>query len=550
MEASIEVQPSAYWRDKARLDAKDLRIGLFAPPLIEPFQPSLTLPYLSAQLRRFGLSCSNHNLSSLFYVWLFRRQRLHSMTQYNALSDAIGVLRDPMRFYDPEEYHSALARLDNYVVSSAEHDRLPYSLYPGSRASAIVDVADYEALVSRMSGTLLERFLRDYVGFTLRLEAYDVIGFSATNAFQLAASLFIAKMLKDAGIPAHLVLGGHAVSLAGPELFADHHLTKVIDSTVMGGGAEIFARVCIDVANKRAKRIYQAGDELVQVSTKGGSFPVDTPYEVTLQKDINDLYLAPAHIFSIYSALGCSYGACTFCGSNRVMAPYVPRYISVLVDEMEQLQHTHGIRHFDICDNNFDPQRAEAFCEELEQRQLRSFWQCTSRVYTTLTRALLVRMRRDGCVLMNIGLESASDRILKIMRKGYVCADVEEVLRNTEAAGMPVHLYCICSFPTESVAESEQTLAFLKQQLNRCHSVYFQNYEAELASKIFTGDLGTATDGYPSDKMIAILMDDPAIARDFVCHGNLIRRRGYPFLESHNFLYLARQNNLNMEPHT
>jgi hypothetical protein len=503
----------------------------------------LTLPYLEAQLRGFGLGCSTHNLSSLFYVWLFRRQRLDSMAQYKSLSEAVATLRDPVRFFDATAYHQALERLESYILSLATRDGLPYSLYPGSRASAIVRIEDYEALVASMRGTLLERFLRDYVGFTLRLEAYDVIGFSATNAFQLASSLFIAKMLKDAGIPAHLVVGGHAVSLAGPSLF-NQPLSEVIDSTVLNGGAEIFARVCIDVAQKRAKRIYQSGDELVQLSVKGGSFPLDTPYQVTLQKDINDLYLAPAHIFSIYSALGCSYGACTFCGSNRVMAPYVPRYVSVLVDEMEQLQHTHGIHHFDICDNNFDPYRAAAFCDELERRQLHACWQCTSRVYTTLTQPLLWRMRKAGCVLMNIGLESASDRILKIMRKGYTCADVQEVLQNTDVAGMPVHLYCICSFPTETTAESEQTLAFLRENLHRCHSVYFQNYEAELASKVFTGELGTATDGYPSAKMVSLLMDDPSVARDFVSHDNLIRRRGYPFLESHNFLYLAREKTL------
>jgi hypothetical protein len=547
MESSIVVQPSAYWREKPIVDPRELRLGIFAPPLVEPFQPSLTLPYLCAQLRSFGLSASGHNLSSLFYNWLIRRQRLESLSKYKVLADAVNRLRDPAAFYDSAGYHRALQTLEAYIGGLAADDGLPYSLYPGSRASAIVEIGDYEALVDAMEGTLLDRFLRDYVGFTLRLEAYDVIGFSATNAFQLASSIFIARMLKEAGLPAHLLLGGHAVSLAGLKLFTDQPLTAAIDSVVLSGGADVFARVCTDVAQNTAKRHYDARDELIQLNAKGGSFPIDTPYEVVLQKDINDFYLAPAHIFSIYSALGCSYGACTFCGSNRVMAPYVPRYVSVLVDEIEQLRHTHGISHFDICDNNFDPIRAAAFCEELENRQIRCAWQCTSRVYTTLDQPLLRRMRRAGCVLMNIGLESANDRILKIMRKGYVVADVEEVLTNTAAADMPVHLFCICRFPSETVQESEATLAFLKNHLQRCHSVYFQNYEAELASKVFAGDLGTESDGYRSDEMMARLLSDGGIARDFVGHDNLIRRRGYPFLESHNFLYLAREKSLAKE---
>jgi hypothetical protein len=540
MEAGITLEPSAYRRDQLPREVSELRVAVFAPPLVEPFQPSMTLPYLVAQLRGLGISADSHNLSSLFYIWLFRRIRLESMESYRFLSTAMAVLRDPTRFFDPAAYHSALERLEDYVSDLAERDHLPYSLYPASRASAVADSGNYRELVDAMPGTLLESFLRDYVGFTLRLDIYDVIGFSATNAFQLGSSLFIGRMLKRAGIPAHLILGGHAVSVAGRALFEDRELTGCIDSVVFDGGADVFATICGDVVHSSVRRSYSSADAAAPIAAKG-LFPTDTPYRVVLQQDINDLYLSPHQMFSIYSALGCSYGACTFCGSNRVMAPYVPRTISVLVDEMEQLQQNYGISHFDICDNNFDPDRAAEFCDELERRDQHFFWQCTSRVYTTLTVPLLQRMRRLGCALMNIGLESASDRILKIMRKGYTADHVEDLLANTEAADMPVHLYCICSFPSETAAESEKTLHFLRRHLHRCHSVYFQNYEAQLASKIFTSDLGTATEGYDSVHMIDALLSDPQLAQDYVANGNLVRRHGYPFIEGHNFLYLAHE---------
>ena len=542
VETAITLEPSAYRRDRLPARASELRIGVFAPPLVEPFQPSLTLPYLAAQLQSLGLPSACHNLSSLFYIWLFRRLRLESMQRYHSLGDAIAVLRDPVRFYEPESYHAALECLEEYVLALAGRDRLPYSLYPASRASAVADRDNYRELVGAMPGTLLERFLRDYVGFTLRLDAYDVIGFSATNAFQLASSLYIARLLKQAGIPAHLIVGGHAVSVAGPALFDDQELTGCIDSVVFGGGADVFATVCDHLVAGKARRRYTSIDATTPLDDRGGLFPTETPYRIVLQHDINDLYLSPHQVFSIYSALGCSYGACTFCGSNRIMAPYVARTIPVLVDEMEQLQQNYGISHFDICDNNFDPIRASAFCDELERRGRRFWWQCTSRVYTTLTEPLLRRMRRAGCVLMNIGLESASDRILRLMRKGYTAEHVEELLLSTEAAGMPVHLYCICSFPSETTAESETTLNFLRRHLDRCHSVYFQDYEAQLASQVFAGELGTYTEGHSAARMIAALLAEPAVSAKYVANGNLVRKRGYPFIEGHNFLYLAHEN--------
>ncbi|HEV7892049.1 MAG TPA: B12-binding domain-containing radical SAM protein [Pyrinomonadaceae bacterium] len=516
-----------------------LRIGLFAPPLVEPFQPSLSLPYLGAQMRAGGLSPVCHNLSSLFYVWLFRRERIESMARYRELSESIEVLRNPEYFFDPDSYHRALETLEGFAQEVAERDGLPYTLYPESKPSAVVASSDYRALVGAMGGTLLERFLQDYIGFTLRLEEYEVIAFSATNAFQLASSLFISQALKRAGVRAHIILGGHAVTLAGANLVADEELSGCIDSMVLQGGADIFTEVCRDLVAGRARRVYSA-DAKAGIDEKG--FPTDKPYELVLQRDIDDLYLSPSHVFSIYSALGCSYGACTFCGSNRENADYVPRQIAVMLDEMQSLKHRYGIVRFNICDNNFDPVRAKYFCDELEYRGESIYWQCTSRVYNTLDPALLRRMRKNGCVLMNVGVESASDRILRMMRKGYTVEHTEQMMLNMEEAGMRVHTYVICGFPTETEAESEDTLDFLKRHIGRCHSVYFQDYEAQLATKVFADALGTATHGYSAERMLESLLEDDAVSRDFVAHGNLLRRKGYPFIEDHNFLYLIREN--------
>jgi hypothetical protein len=109
-------------------------------------------------------------------------------------------------------------------------------------------------------------------------------------------------------------------------------------------------------------------------------------------------------------------------------------------------------------------------------------------------------------------------------------------------AGMALHTYVICSFPTETPAESENTLAFLRKHMQHCHSVYFQDYEAQLATKVFADALGTTSEGYPASRMIGALMADASIRHDFVVNGNLLRRKGYPFIEDHNFLYLVRES--------
>jgi tRNA A37 methylthiotransferase MiaB len=150
-------------------------------------------------------------------------------------------------------------------------------------------------------------------------------------------------------------------------------------------------------------------------------------------------------------------------------------------------------------------------------------------------------MRENGCVLMNVGLESASDRILRLMRKGYTVEHAAQMMCNMEEAGMHVHTYVICGFPSETKEESEATLLFLKNHIRRCHSVYFQDYEAQLATKVFADSLGTATEGYSAARMIELLLEDSSVSDDFIAHGNLLRRKGFPFIEDHNFLYLVHQ---------
>ncbi|MFX0132744.1 MAG: radical SAM protein, partial [Candidatus Hodarchaeota archaeon] len=179
------------------------------------------------------------------------------------------------------------------------------------------------------------------------------------------------------------------------------------------------------------------------------------------------------------------------------------------------------------------------FCDQIEEINLKIYWQCTSKVYSAYTEEFLERMKKNGCVLLNIGLESANNRILKIMRKGFTVDHIKTFLRNVKAVDIPVHLYCICGFPGETIDESEYTASFLIENKDSYHSVYFQNYNSELANKIFTSTLGSETEGYDSSKMIPKIMKDEEMNKKFAVRENLIRKKGFPFIEVHNFLYLA-----------
>ncbi len=459
------------------------------------------------------------------------------MEVYNQLARAVTTLRSKNRFFDHEAYADALRTLQEYVQAVAKRDHLPYTLYPESEPSTFAADWDCHTAAEAIHGTLLDHFLEDFVGFTLRLEALDVVAFSASNAFQLASSLFIARLMKKAGVRAPILLGGHAVALAGASFRERPEVAGAFDVVILQGGADVFVRACEDLIAGRLQKTYSSSAGTSRGNPKG--FPVDRPYDLMLRRDAQGFYLSPYEVFSIFSAVGCSYGACVFCGSNRKASPYIPREIGILVDEIERLQSEHGISCYNICDNNFDPERSNYFCQELERRGTRIFWQCTTRVYREMDTALLQRMKDCGCVLINFGMESASNRILKRMRKGYTVDDVQALLESAEAVKMKMHTYCICAFPSENEEESQDTIEFLRRNAARWHSVYFQNYTVELAAKVFAKSLSVESHGYTAPRMIEELLKDPGIAQRCVTHGNLLRQKGFPRIEDHNFLYLA-----------
>jgi len=141
---------------------------------------------------KLGKELACYNLSNLFYFSLFwGRMRFEATPVDPSLREATQVLRSESAFYDPAAYQGALQTLEQFLAAMAERDALPYTLFPGSNASAVVDSGDYRTAVQAMEGTLLDRFLQDFMRRSLEREVFDVIGLSATNAFQLATSLYV-----------------------------------------------------------------------------------------------------------------------------------------------------------------------------------------------------------------------------------------------------------------------------------------------------------------------------------------------------------------------
>jgi radical SAM superfamily enzyme YgiQ (UPF0313 family) len=163
-------------------------------------------------------------------------------------------------------------------------------------------------------------------------------------------------------------------------------------------------------------------------------------------------------------AHGCYWKKCSFCD---VSLDYISRYDGIaaatLVDRIEAVIAETGQTGFHFVDEAAPPKALKALAEELHRRNRGISWWGNIRFEKSFTPALCRQLADSGCIAVSGGLEVASDRLLKLMRKGV---SVEQVARVTHAfseAGIMVHAYLMYGFPTQTVHDTVDALEYVRQ---------------------------------------------------------------------------------------
>ncbi|MFZ4552087.1 MAG: B12-binding domain-containing radical SAM protein [Aquabacterium sp.] len=163
-------------------------------------------------------------------------------------------------------------------------------------------------------------------------------------------------------------------------------------------------------------------------------------------------------------AHGCYWKKCSFCD---VSLDYIARYegaeASVLVDRIEAIVQETGQTGFHFVDEAAPPKALKALAEELIRRGVAISWWGNVRFEKTFTPELCQLLADSGCIAISGGLEVASDRLLKLMKKGVSVDQVARVTRAFTDAGILVHAYLMYGFPTQTVQDTVDALEYVRQ---------------------------------------------------------------------------------------
>jgi len=135
-----------------------------------------------------------------------------------------------------------------------------------------------------------------------------------------------------------------------------------------------------------------------------------------------------------------------------------------VVDEIQFLNEKYGATQFTFSDDTFtvDQARVRKICEDVRNRRLKVQWDCETRV-DMVTRDLLKKMKKAGCIAVWFGVESGCQNVLDSMEKSINLAQTRRAFKWAHEAGLMTIASVILGFPGETKDTAFKTVKFVEE---------------------------------------------------------------------------------------
>ncbi len=166
----------------------------------------------------------------------------------------------------------------------------------------------------------------------------------------------------------------------------------------------------------------------------------------------------------LVTSRGCPYN-CVFCTHHVVWGrKWRGRSPENVVDELEQVIATYGIKQIDFLDDNMtlDRKRMEKICELIVKRELQFEWFTPNGVRAdTLDEKLLRKMKRSGCKKIRVAPESGVQRVVnEIIGKNLDLKSVESAVALCKKVGIKVGCFFVIGLIGETKDDIRETINF------------------------------------------------------------------------------------------
>jgi len=283
----------------------------------------------------------------------------------------------------------------------------------------------------------------------------EVIGFSVKSA-TVSSSARLSRCLKKECGNTLLIAGGPHITLYHEEFLREN---DHFDFLFLGGAEISLPRFLKKLKNKEIEgtrlQRQEPLDDLDSLKFPSYDFFCPKPTDALLKEK-----------YPLITSRGCPF-KCTFCTVPFISgARWHGRTPENVINELKYAKDKHGIKRFEIVDDNFtfNIKRAKAISSLIIKEKLGLSWSCPNGIKVApLDEELAGLMKEAGCDEVSVGIESADEEVFKVLKKGVTLNDIEKSIGILKKAGMKVRGFFIIGLPGDNLQKLDKSLDFIRR---------------------------------------------------------------------------------------
>ncbi len=304
----------------------------------------------------------------------------------------------------------------------------------------------------------------------------DVVlaGTGVMTGYQIQGALDFSKAVKEIR-PIPVVWGGLHPSFL-PEQTIQH---ENIDIVVIGEGEETLTNLAKQLQNSASidnipNIVFKKDGKIVHTPKDRGFLDMDTLMLPDYSLVDIEYYANHKREFmgkrkrclDINTDRGCPY-RCGFCYNLRFNdRQWRGMSSEKLIDAIEYMTESYNLDAVNLTSDNFfvNKKRVREFCEGLIKRNINISWHSDMRIDTFLKydEDTLRLMMQSGCAELTFGIESGSDRILKLIQKDIQANDALKAHAKLKDLGLKVNYHFMIGFPDETRSDIIKTVKLMR----------------------------------------------------------------------------------------
>jgi hypothetical protein len=420
---------------------------LINPPLFKPCEPPAGIAKLAGCLKRHGVKHTVLDANLEIVLDLLTPNRADiiaseslpdtwTIRAHRNLSKNMQLLTTRRGYENLDRYKRAVWDINRVLQDVIRQPEVQVSLsdYKDQRYSPVSSADIMRAAEEPDKNPLYPYFQKRLLGI-LEKETPAVAGFSLNYLSQAICTFAMIGFLKRINPRLRIVLGGGLVTSWIRNPSWKNPFKGLVDDLVDGRGEEPLLAI------------------LGKTHLGGDDFPDDAVLA-------GEGYLSPGTILPYAASRGCYWSRCSFCPEKAEKNAWQPEATTSMLSAVRNLVYKTSPVLVHLLDNAISPAHLEA----ITNNPFGAPWYGFARVSSHLKSPdFCVALRRSGCVMLKIGVESGDQGILDHMGKGFSPEEASTVLKNLTEAGIATYVYLLFGTPAETLEEARKTLAFTVQ---------------------------------------------------------------------------------------